>query len=224
MSVLKYTEAERKVAINFAQDLVNCGIHDYIGSRYDESSRDEWWDSYRRLPYVTEDYAGATRAVFCRDDGMLDRWVLKVDFQNNSQHYCRHEVEFYEEAIRAGVDYAFAATYFLCEIEGIKFYIQEKLDCGYNYDSSSSEKIREYIKTELGVAREKDEDEEDYEERISDWEDCYIEWDDVLACLIHDGAVEEFVYSRGINDLHKGNYGLTKEGYYKIIDFCGYYE
>lgn len=237
--MVKYTDREKEIAIEFAHDLVDCGVYDYIDNAHhylaDPVESQEYFDNrcekrrafynnLKTLPYDTTVASGSTRGVFMRDDEELDNWVIKVDFTDNSCNYCKREVGFFTEAVSEGVDWAFAATYFLCEIDGIDFYIQERLDCGTEYESYSSSKIREYLIEEVGITQEDYEDEDDYECRLADYEDSWLEWDDVLACLIHDSDVEEFVYDRDINDLHSGNYGMLPNGVIKIVDYCGYME
>ena len=223
--MIKYTDYEKEIAIDFAKDLINCGIEYYLApSSYTEKrmGRQDFYKKLEVLPYDTCVASGATRGVFMRNDGELDRWVIKADFKTNSYHYCALEAQYYEEAVAEGVDWAFAATYFLTEINGIYFYIQERLNC--DCQDSTSEKLRDYIINECGVVQEEDEDDLDFQSRIWDYEDSWLEWDDVLVCLIGDADVEEFIYSHGINDLHEANYGLTEEGYFKVVDFCGYNE
>ena len=225
--MLKYTDYEKEVAIEFANDLVKSGIQLYLTPTplsYDEkkSNRQNFYKNLEALPYSTTVASGATRGVFMRDDGELDRWVLKVDFNDNSRDYCEREANFYQEAIEQEVSWAFAATYYLTTIDEIDFYIQERLDC--DCEDSTSEKIAEYIVNKCGITQEDGEDDLDFQSRIWDYEDSYMEWDDVLNCIIGDADVEEFVYSRDINDLHQANYGMTSDGYFKIVDYCGYYE
>ena len=237
--MIKYTDREKEIAIEFAHDLVDCGVYNYIDNTYhcftdsneaqafcDERNRKRqaFYSNLKALPYDTTVASGSTRGVFMRDDGELDNWVIKVDFKDNSYDYCKREVGFFAEAVSEGVDWAFAATYFLCEIEGINFYIQERLDCGAEYESYSSSKIREYLIEEVGITQDDDEDDDDYECRLADYGDSWLEWDDVLVCLIHDSDVEDFVYSHNINDLHSGNYGMLPDGIIKIVDYCGYME
>jgi len=236
--VIKYTNHEKEIAIEFAHDLVDCGVYNYIDNTYHLTASDDaqeyfdkrsekrraFYSNLKSLPYDTTVASGSTRGVFMRDDGELDNWVIKVDFKSNSYNYCKREANFFAEAVNEGVDWAFAATYFLCKIDGIDFYIQERLDCGDEYDSYSSSKIREYLIEEVGITQNDDEDDDDYECRLADYEDSWLEWDDVLVCLIHDSDVEDFIYAHCINDLHQANYGMLPNGVIKIVDFCGYRE
>ena len=237
--MVKYTDREKEIAIEFAHDLVDCGIYDYIDNTHHyftngveaqafyikrDRKRQIFYDNLKALPYDTTIASGATRGVFMRDDGELDGWVIKVDFTDNTYNYCKTEAELYSKAIDECVDYAFAATYYLTTINDIDFYIQERLNCDSEYEAVSSEKLREYVIEEYDLVQEENENDDDYEWRVSDYQENRIEWEEVLSCLIEDGDVENFVYAHGINDLHQANYGILPNGVIKIVDYCGYRE
>ena len=70
-------------------------------------------------------FSGCTKIVFVLDE--LENWVIKIDL--GGLPYCQREADNYAAAVKENLAEYFAATYFFTEVDGVKFYIQELLDC-----------------------------------------------------------------------------------------------
>ena len=190
------SEAERDYILAFAKAYVKSNDYDEI---------------FEKFPGCH--FSGCTKMVFVLDE--LENWVIKIDL--GRLPYCQREADNYAAAVRENLAEYFAATYFFTEIDGVKFYIQELLDChdGFGDDLSSevSQACFNYLKSTS-----------DFEDNDEIW-DAVEEMEDIerVYALIPGVSyrLERFLSRHEINDLHEGNFG-RRAGEYVIMDFSGY--
>lgn len=163
-------------------------------------------------------FAGMTKVCIVPTYG---EWVLKVDIQretndeyarrNKTTHYCEYELENFEKAKKEGIDDYFAEIYDLDEIEGVKFYLMQKVEPDENECS-------DYFSAYYDKYYDND---DGYYEDLSDEEriEALFENDDENMIL----KLKEFVTRNEINDLHGGNFGRRNDGRFVIIDYSGYW-
>lgn len=232
---MKPTENEIKIAENIVDMLMKNDIASAVTYYKDEY---EYWDTTihewaMEKNTLLEDegirvYHGETKACIISDE--LENWVIKVGFcypedvrEEHDENFCELEVSYYKEAAEEGLGEFFAATYPLCTRGDIKFFIQERAendeevisDSFYNYESKL-------------YYEDKGSDDEDDEDSsyIYDAVDGMDDEDRVYAIFEDHKRVNElvdFCSKNHINDLHEGNFGITKDGNHKIIDFSGYF-
>lgn len=167
-------------------------------------------------------FDGCTKYVFLFED--VD-YVVKVSRKGLKYDYCALECENYQKAINAEVENYFAWTEFLTEIKGIKFYVQERVDCDLYDFNDDMLYYAEKIYNRSGYI---DQDEELDENSV-----CDILWDMVddfdeesrLNAVFGEGYETQklvgFCSQNKINDLHQNNFGI-KNDFPVIIDFSGY--
>lgn len=171
----------------------------------------EWVDDFRSVFNGTNFYSGATK--ICIEDKRLGDWVLKVGFDRstceyyreheNANDYCELEMENYQKACKENFEKYFAETYFFKEVDGVKFFWQEKV----RLDEDSLDKCSsEYCAVDSYF------DELDDDDRIMS---LYGDTEEVNDFI-------NFLDDNGINDLHSENWGWTKDGRVVAIDFSGY--
>ena len=155
--------------------------------------------------------SGVTKKVFILDD--FD-WVIKTDIW---MPYCKREVENYEAAVASGLSDYFAATFSFIEIDGIAFYLQEKLQCSDGWGDNWSDEISRTLA--LAINEEADEDEELYDAVLDEIDS--LSDSEIIDMLFHDKRLTDFILLKDINDLHFGNFG-KRDGLLVIFDFSGY--
>lgn len=139
-----------------------------------------------------------------------------VKFTTEPFDYCEREYTNYLAAVDAGLDYFFPYTDFLGEINGVKFFIQERAECDNEAISSIwYDNLRE------DYVSEEDEDEDIINEKI--WDMIYDLEDDqrALYCFGNEEKLIDFLGEYCINDLHEGNFGYIGDRLV-IIDFSGF--
>lgn len=133
---------------------------------------------------------------------------------NNDHHdwdYCETEARLYHAACEYNLDMFFAGTYFLCKYSDYPIYVSEYRKDYYTTCKSSDEVSK-------SIAKELDE------------KYCSAFWSEDLANLIEFTNVDtvekllSFIEEFGIDDLHRGNLGSTKDGMLCIIDYSNYNE
>lgn len=184
---------------------------------------DTWVDWCNNNSYFLEEnhlegFCGVSKACIFSEE--LPNWVIKTGFfldNDDNFDYCTIEAHNYQDAITEGVEEFFAASYELCTItpseckelhQTIYFYIQEKAEPDEEKTSSTCEK---YIKGEYNNS--------------DTWYYDYTDSDRLESLFGEDknfNKLMKFIKEWRINDLHSGNFGYTKEGIAKIIDYSGY--
>lgn len=207
---MKPTIQEIVIAKIIVKDLIDHNFFDAIIDVWHEDSFADWRANNRE--YLKERnitlFTGATKV--CISSKALPNWVIKVSFTYPNEEetsYCDIEATNYQDAIKKGLDEFFAATYHLIDekpseryrVNSVGFYIQERAEPN---EEKTSATCCGYIGHDDG----------------DDW--------DRLETFFHDsGKLDElfsFIKDWDINDLHSGNFGYTKEGKVKVIDFSGY--
>lgn len=204
---MKMSNCERTVAMNIIDLFVQRG---FISAFKNTSHSMYNWMYDNGLLRNGYDYAdGATKCVFMYDG--LDSWVIKCRYPGMERDYCARECENYALAEEAGFGFYFAATEFLCEVDGIAFYVQERVDCDESVDC--------LIKDRLQC---------DYEDSNTPYDEDSL-WEEVeeldaysrIMLLYGDEALARFICERRINDLHCGNFGIRGDSYV-MVDFSGF--
>lgn len=146
-------------------------------------------------------------------------YVIKFDKINefseerkeHNHNGCRSEYEIYQKVIADKMERFFPETDFLTEIDGYKFYIQERVEADeYAIESD----VFDYVRSEFDC----DEDAEDY---VSSGD---VREEDILYSIMN---VEEanilmtWLDAHEINDIHTGNVGYLN-GRGVVFDFAGY--
>lgn len=200
--------------------------HDKYCGEYYNLGYYQWVDNHRDL--LKEMHIklskGETKVVIISDE--LSDWVIKLGLlretcpsyvrDNRAKDFCGLEAFNYKLACIRGVEDYFAKTYDIGKYNGINIYLQEKIETDTEL---FSDKFYEYA-SHCSCSH-------DYSGSDVDWEDLDEE-ERILAIYAEDESKEnldkliKFVYERDINDLHDGNWGITKDNRYVVFDFSGY--
>lgn len=175
-------------------------------------------------------HCGATKV--CIDVKGLD-WVIKVGFlrttnptvkKDDVQDYCEREANNFKVVQKRHLEAFFAETYELGEVNGAKFYLQERVECDEDIIDSLLCTYVEENPVGFGVFKESYGSEEEYSEAVMDSARWMGEEDKVNA-ILGGGHYEliNFIDEFEINDLHSGNWGITSDGRMVIFDYSGYY-
>lgn len=222
---MKPTINEIKIAKNIVKELVKHDFFEVVTSEYNDNFYD-WREKYKN--YLKENNlvlcCGETKACIISDK--LSNWVIKVGFVGTNEKagrttdFCAIEEKNYRDAIKEGLEEFFAASYELCTLTPPKefhfdgevtFYIQEWAEPDEDKTSSTCDRY---------MRDSSDEYDEDNDEC------CEYEDEDRLESLFRENKklneLFDFIYRWEINDLHSGNFGYTREGKVKIIDYSGY--
>ena len=190
---------DRGAAKAYVHMMVNLGLVNVLKT-------DSWreWGNFFRNNNEIEYYSGATKACVYVPNSDC---VIKFDLHLKT-HYCRTEAENYRKALEAGLGDYFAACEFLEEIDGVEFFVQEKVAAD---EDDISDNFRDYYDP---VSSEYyDEDSLDENDRI------YA----LLGCTTESMELVNFCSENEINDLHSGNWGFNwNSNHYVIIDYSGY--
>ena len=203
---------EREMAIKAVDILMQHGMAENYNNR--NTVRFGLWDWLEETGLLKNGFgyeSGASKAVIFYDE--LDSYVIKfrLPSEDPDKDYCAREYANYIAAEEAGLAHYFASTEYLCEREGIAFYLQEQVICDESVDSELHSKLQcQYEETGTPY------DDESLWSEVEDLESC-----DRVRLLYGDNELAEFVWERHINDLHCGNFGLAGD-HYVIIDFSGY--
>lgn len=210
---MKMSSAEKTFALNVIEKFIHMGfVKGFYEAR--KANRDIYhWFIETNLCEAGYDYAcGETKGVFFIPG--LDNWVLKITTPYETEHdWCGREYENFIAAEEEGLGRYFAAMELLTEIDGIKFYAQEKLQMTADVDGALVD-ILEYEYQE----REKPYDRDQLWEEVEDLDAC-----DRVELLFENRRLRSFVDCRRINDLHCDNFGCRGvEGEIVILDYSGY--
>ena len=210
--------------IEIAKKIVKILIgNDFSDALIDEDTWVGWCDNHVRLLEENhlEGFCGVSKACIFSEE--LPNWVIKTGFTWDGEEddddfdYCTIEARNYQDAIIEGVEKFFAASYELCTVtpseckglcNNIYFYIQEKAEPDEVKTSSTCER---YING-------------DYEDS-EPWYHDHTDTERLESLFGEDknfNKLLKFINEWQINDLHSGNFGYTKDGIAKIIDYSGY--
>jgi hypothetical protein len=197
---------ERETAIHLVNVLVEKGI---CNARNGSSMEDLFFSELYKFGFHMS--SGMTKACFTHED--LDDWVIKVGFTGSlSKDYARVEYENYKAAVNCGLEWYFPFTEFLCEIDGMEFFIQESAECCEDAITSNWYDLISALYEESG---------RDLEE-IDIWDEVYeLEDADKIDLMFNEMALNSFLREHRIGDLHEGNFGFIGDRTV-IIDFSGY--
>ena len=170
---------------------------------------------------------GATQLCFIEEDNF--DYVIKMPFVNKggisydddyeedwcdtyNHDYTQECAEIYKKAVDAGVAMFFAEV----EYVGDGMWKQEFVTAR---ERTSSPRIEKISKGDIERAQ------------ILRYEYCCGNFDAtwIVDCLFYYGQelfdkFMAFIDKENINDLHNGNYGWSKSGYPRLLDYSGYYE
>lgn len=208
---MRASSEERNIALDIVDMMINFGLSTLYHKEEKPFSLWDWMDK-NNLFEQGFDYAdGATKAVIFHSD--LDSWVIKMRLPRevDTQDYCAKEYENFVAAEEAGLDYYFAATEYLCERDGICFYLQESVICDEEVDGELHSKLQCQYE-ESGIPY----DAENLWNEVDDM-DAY----DRTMLLYGNEKLSNFIDEHHINDLHCGNFGVAGD-HYVMIDFSGY--
>ena len=134
----------------------------------------------------------------------------------NGDDYCAEEVNIYETVLEEHPEYTFIfpETMFYKQIDGVKYYLQEKCKCGGGCLKEDSSEIAVSTGDEICTDRD-----HQYAPIQS------LPW---CIALVENYGVEmakevlKYLHQIQISDLHNGNIGYNKEGKPIILDFSGF--
>lgn len=163
-------------------------------------------------------FDGATKFVFLFED--VPSCVIKVSRHEMNNNHCRVEAENFRKAQNVGLECYFAPTILFKEIDGVEFYIQERVECNtFGIDSE----MYAYAK-KVCCSDESTMDKDDFTDLL---DEMVYEFDaaDSLRAVFGEGyeteLLIEFCENNRINDLHAANYGY-KNDFPVILDYSGY--
>lgn len=198
----------------------------------DDKKYDHCYTTHRTLfeKWLMKEYqffisSGASKMCFVPAKAANFDWVIKIDFMRKSRAgsrfadgYVRKEAEYFKEACERGIEEYFAATYYVDTIQDATFVLQE-----YCHEADIWSEFDSYVRSYM--SRSFDEDEEDYNDRVSGEISYLGDTDRIYAALGTSDKVDdliEFVNTRGINDLHEENWGMNSECNIVMIDYSGF--
>lgn len=215
---MKPTAKEIEIAKKIVKILIK---NSFSQALIDEDTWEDWCNNNSDVLEENhlEGFCGVSKACIFSDE--LPNWVIKTGFtweENNDDYdYCTIEARNYQDAIIEGVEEFFAASYELCTVtpseckgllNNIYFYIQEKAEPDEEKTSSTCER---YINGDC--------------EGSDPWYHDHSDTDRLESLFGEDKNFDKllkFIKEWQINDLHSGNFGYTKDGIAKIIDYSGY--
>lgn len=166
---------------------------------------------------------GATRFVLVPDCG---DWVVKFDLPKEvlrGYHYCAREEEVYRKAQELGVAAHLAYTMYGGSVDGLDYYVQEKVQMGNEVEDSVQESFYNFCEGDFDL--EDFDDEDDYQGSIEEAAMNLVgdTYDTVYAVLGEEGKkLGEFLSCEAIGDLHSGNWGQRADGTLVVVDFGGF--
>lgn len=229
-----FSVSDREKAMYYVIELMKIGLED-LANNYHYFLRNFIITAKEKLPFDIRIYNGASKVVFLIDG--FD-WVIKVNRGCGGMEIdgvetdCQLEVINYQIAKEKELDSFFAETHFLACMNGIDIIVQEKME-----EMLSEEKLStipsfvSYAESNYtwdnyeSKSESESESEYEYSYTFSDVVDEFGDDDFLYGLYGYDfgGMLISFCEDNDINDLHRGNFGCDKDGFVKIIDFCGYH-
>lgn len=166
---------------------------------------------------------GATRFVLVPDCG---DWVVKFDLPKAVQkgyHYCAREEEIFRKAQERGCAEHLAYTVYGGSIDGLDYYVQEKLQMGSLVESVIQESFYSFCESDFNS--DDFDDEDDYRASIEEATVDLVSdsYNTVYAVLGEEGKeLGAFLCCEEIGDLHSGNWGRRSDGTLVVADFGGF--
>lgn len=167
---------------------------------------------------------GATRFVLVPDCG---DWVVKFDLPKEvlrGRLYCACEEEIYRKAQENGIAVHLAFTAYGGSIDGLDYYVQEKVQMGDEVENIIQESFCSFCEGDFD--REDFDNEDDYQASIEEAAMNLVgdSFDTVYAVLGDEGQdLGRFLSRERINDLHSGNWGQRSDGTLVVVDFGGFH-
>ena len=202
---------EYNIAVDLIDHCIDNGFMDFF---HDGQKHYSMWDWFSQSGMFKEGYDysdGATKGVIFHPE--LENWVIKfrLPCEDADKDYCKREYDNYVAAEEAGLEEYFAVTAYLCERNGVCFYLQQKVYCDDTVDCEMHSKLQDRYENS-NTPYDQD----------SLWEEleCMDGYERIMV-LYENQALANFVHQYHINDLHCGNFGMLN-GYYVMIDFSGF--
>ena len=161
-----------------------------------------------KIPFSYDDEAeyqcDASQSFVNQCDGCCDECKYG-HLDDLLQDYCLLETGVYERAEEAGLDFLFAKEELLLEDDGYSVYIQEKVDGQRPVSNPDT-----------------------YSQNIADIFDTSWAYNAFVVAVYNYygrdicGKLIDFIEENGINDLHTGNWGYSKEGKPIAFDYSGF--
>lgn len=203
----------------------------YSGEEYEdwELSYNKWLSKEmdNMLEQGIEFSSGLTKV--CIFDKQNPHWNIKVSFNRSSCpsyqdpklniDFCKREADYYAEAEACDLGQYFTATYPLETVNGLCVVLQQNVETAEDiFDEILDDYVRDWYKVE-----DFDGDEDAYWDSIRECANDLDNSERIRAIIGEDSAaLIEFIEKYNINDLHVGNWGITDQGYYVMLDFSGY--
>ena len=232
------TVEQKNWAMDIMHKLFNMGFYEAITYHKDELyPKDKWYrlglfdwenahdEELKHLPITLS--SGETKVCVLSKD--CPDWVIKVGFvrttspgyveEDTAKDFCALEAEYYAKACDNRIEEYFAATYKIGEIDGVEIFMQEYARTD---DDMFSDLFSNYVSEDF--EKDEDEDDDDYWSRVSAYVEDMDNEERIYAVLgPHSEDVVEFIIEHDINDLHSGNWGVTKDGRFVMVDYSGYF-
>jgi hypothetical protein len=214
-TMITISDFDRELIEEVLKELFDSGF----AAAIKENDMWEWFNNKRRdfdNLYINTD--GATKYVI---DVYDSDYVVKISRCGMNEDYCLTEYENYKKAVENELDWAFPKTDLFGIYDGIKVFIQEKVDCD---EDGIENEFFSYAETNYTPEISKEEDEDAFYSEVWKVTQQFDIWDALRAVF---GECEEtnrlcrFCRDNDINDLHSHNFGRIGDRIY-VIDFCGY--
>lgn len=164
----------------------------FNGGWYNQTEYNEEEDEYECVDRYFEPFSGA--------------------YAPDQSDYCWDECICISDACDMGFGALFPTTSFLCEVEGQRFYIQEKVNTMRHFHPTPSEN---------SLTRAKNLD--------SDYRYCDTDWRAMVIELYGEDFLRSFIdwyrndnSNHILDDMHGGNYGYRMDGAPIILDCAGF--
>lgn len=209
---MELTAFERVTLMNIIEKLCEANVKEVANRNIHVN---DWLEEHAYDACLDVDVdSGCTKAVFfsCQ----VPNYVIKVPTTGHT-NYCALEAKAYEKAKEEGYKSYFAACEFFTEMDGIPFYIQERVNCDENYFSDLFFEYAEGL-----VSRGNYDNDDDYSDAVSDRAEYMDDWE-VIEAVFADHQFSNFIFDTlQINDFHRGNFGIRSNGDLVLVDYSGY--
>lgn len=214
---MKPTTIEQSIALKIVDDLLNNlklnGVFSEELTPMETSHELYQWADFYQIDLHNAGYTvcwGETKLVVSANS--LNNWVVKFDRPHTSEDsFCNIECAYYKDACENyNVGKYLAATFYAGEVDNIKVFLQERV---HPIEDQIQTSFERYCEKEFGSADVYDMDEDDR---------LYAVYMDAASKEDLDRLIQ-FVFDNEINDLHEGNYGMTKDGRIVIFDYSGFW-